>query len=229
MATVNYSTLAIGVAVIITALALIFRGKFRGASLKGLLSGPRGFLDKISATALIRYKATSRFEDVVEEVVNFYQAKGRRVLLISSASRVDIYNKLFSGSIQRGDVMLVKISASQRTDRFYLMQTAEKKNEAAGKIAEISVDWLEYLSEIIEGLPRESAVVFEPLSDIILMNGFDKTFKFIKKVIDYCASEGIKTIAFINEEAHEEMAKASFEGLFTNIAKMSNNRLEVVK
>src|SRR3990172_1403218 len=105
MATVNYSTLAIGVAVIITALALIFRGKFRGASLKGLLSGPRGFLDKISATALIRYKATSRFEDVVEEVVNFYQAKGRRVLLISSASRVDIYNKLFSGSIQRGDVM----------------------------------------------------------------------------------------------------------------------------
>ena len=54
-------------------------------------------------------------------------------------------------------------------------------------------------------------------------------FKFIKKIIDYCASEGIKTIAFINEEAHEEMAKASFEGLFTNIAKMSNNRLEVVK
>ncbi|MFQ5800384.1 MAG: hypothetical protein ACE5HH_01525 [Candidatus Hydrothermarchaeales archaeon] len=187
------------------------------------------FVTSVSGTALIRYKPTSKFEEVVQGVVNAYMTKGQNVLLVSSAARTDIYSKCFSDSVLKGAIKLVKLSASARTDRFYKIGGEEKNVEVEGKVVEISVDWLEYLSEIIESLPKKSAIIFEPLSDLVLINGFEKTFKFIKKTIDYCVDEGIQMVSFINDEAHEETVRASFEGLFTNIANIVDDEFEIIK
>jgi hypothetical protein len=189
------------------------------------------FINSISATALIKYKPTSRFETVVQAVVNTYMTKERNVLLVSSATRTGVYAKVFSESIIKGSIKLVKLSASAKTDSFYRIETkkTKKKGGVEDNIVEISVDWLEYLSEVIENLPKKSAIVFEPLSDIILINGFEKTFKFIKKTIDYCIGEGVEIISFINDEAHEETVKASFEGLFTNIAQIMDDEFKIIK
>ncbi len=72
-------------------------------------------------------------------------------------------------------------------------------------------------------------ILFEPLSDLILINGFEKTFKFIKKTVDYCVKEEIKLVAFLNYEAHEESVRAGFEGLFTGISKVSEDAIDIVK
>ncbi|RMF91717.1 MAG: DUF3795 domain-containing protein [Methanobacteriota archaeon] len=189
------------------------------------------FVNSISATAVIKYKPTTRFEGVIQSVVNTYLTKHYNVLLVSSATRTEIYAKAFSESILNGSIKLVRLSASAKTESFYRVEKKKPKEKETveDKVIEISVDWLEYLSEVIENLPKKSAIVFEPLSDIILINGFDKTFKFIKKTIDYCIGEGIEMVAFINDDAHEEMVKASFEGLFTNIAEIYGEEFRIIK
>jgi hypothetical protein len=217
-------------ALIIVALLLMIRRKSGQKTIdyKGI-SNVRRFASETMATGLVRFKATSRFEKTVQEIVRYFLSQGQTVLLVSSAPRTDSYSNMFTEAFQSGALIIVKISASSRTDRFYLSDPDAKKDELTGKVAEISVDWLEYLSEVIEGLPKKSALVFEPLSDLILMNGFDKTFKFIKKTIDYCVGENITMISFINNEAHEESITASFEGLFTNIATLEEAELEILK
>jgi hypothetical protein len=123
----------------------------------------------------------------------------------------------------------VKVTASHRTERFYLIKKGSERGDLKGRVAEISVEWLEYLSELIEGLPANSTVIFEPLSELVFMVGFEKTYKFIKKTIDYCAEEQVHLIAFINREAHDQGLKASFEGLFTNIGKIFQDGLRIIK
>ncbi len=186
------------------------------------------FLDSVSTTSLIKYQPTSRFERVVEGIVDALQSQGQHVLLVSPSTRGSIYAERFGDSIQSGDVTLVKISASGRTDRFYKIE-GKKEEKGADRIVEISIDWLEYLSEIIEDLSEKSSVVFEPLTDIILINGFDKTFKFIKKTVDFCVDSNIRLICLINDEAHGETVKAGFEGLFMNIAKIMDDEIQLVK
>jgi hypothetical protein len=226
----NFTISLIVMVAVVFVLALIIRKKTenkRGEYNLSFLTNAESFGD--SAPTLIKYRPTSRFEKVVEEVVDYFLTKNRNVLLVSTAPRTQAYAKLFSEDFHKGNLIIVNMSASSRTDSFYLTNQSAKKEELKGRIAEISVDWLEYLSEVIEGLPRTSIVVFEPLSDIVLMNGFDKTFKFTKKTLDYCAGEDIQMISFINDEAHVESVKASFEGLYTNIANISNDKLEIVK
>ncbi len=189
----------------------------------------RRFSEEVLASGLVRYKATSRFETLVQDLVDAMLSRGRTVLLVASPPRAAAYQSRFSQAHKTGSLVLVKLSASSRTDRFYLTSQGEKNKALAGKVAEISVDWLEYLSEVIEGLSPGSAVVFEPLTDLILMNGFEKTFKFIKKTVDYCVSHDIKMISFINDEAHDESVKAGFEGLFTNIASIGRDGIELIK
>ncbi len=188
------------------------------------------FVRGIISTGLIEYAPTSRFEDIVGEVVEAYVKLGRRmVLLVSPAARAASYLGRFSDLIAAEKIKLVKVSASARTDHFYSVGGYTDKTELEETMTEISVDWLEYLSEIIEGLDNKSAVVFEPISDILLINGFDKSFKFIKKTVDYCADRGINLTCFINSDAHTDLIKASFEGLFTNIGMVTNGKLTIRK
>jgi hypothetical protein len=229
MATEDYKLYAIGVAFLVLILTLFVRKKILGDEKGNYWSEIRRIVEHISTAALIRYKPTSRYERAVQEVVRLCLKNDQRVLLVSSAPRTEGYAELFREEFSKGNLMLVKISANPRTDSFYLTGREAKKEELKGKIAEISVDWLEYLTEVIEGLSKGSNVVFEPLSDLILMNGFEKTFKFIKKTIDYCIGENIHVFSFINDDAHEDNVKASFEGLFTNIAVVTDDKIEIIK
>lgn len=188
------------------------------------------FIRGVISTALIEYAPTSRFEEIVGDVVDAYVDLGSKVvLLVSPATRATAYLERLSDHIAGKRIRLVKVSASARTDHFYSVDGYKDKTDLEEAMTEISVDWLEYLSEIIEGLDNKSAVVFEPISDILLINGFEKSFKFIKKTIDYCADRGIKVTCFINSEAHTDLIKASFEGLFTNIGRVKDGKLMLLK
>jgi hypothetical protein len=230
---VNYDLIVvIGVVVLVGTLTFIARKKRDGVNSTEKLSfskKPRDLLDNLSSTVLIKYKATGRYEKAVQDVVERNLDKNAKVLLVSSPLRAEGYAKNFKEANQRDDLIIIKLSAGSKTDRFFITHGADKKKDPNDRIMEISVDWLEYLSEVIEDLPTQSTIIFEPLSDIILMNGFEKTFKFMKKSLDYCANAGLQMISFINDEAHEEKVKASFEGLFTNIASVFDDSIEIVK
>jgi len=216
-------------AVIIAAVGIIFMIWFKG--LRPFRTGDKGrdLTDRLSRLALVKFKPTTRFEGVLQRFVSSFVQKGRYVLLVSSAPRADFYGEAFEEELKDDKMRLIKVTASPRTERFYINPKEAKKDGEKGKIAEISVDWMEYLSEVVETLPKDSVMVFEPLSDLILMNGFEKAYKFIKKTLDYCVEAGVQMISFINDDAHEESVKASFEGLFTNILIAVDNRVEIVK
>jgi hypothetical protein len=230
---VNYGLIiVIGLVVLVGTLTFIVRKKRESVNSSqkfGFSKKPRVLLNSLSNTILIKYKATGRYEKAVQDVVKMNLAKNGKVLLVSSPLRAEGYAKIFREANQTDDLKIIKLSASSKTDRFFITHRADKKKEPNDRIMEISVDWLEYLSEVIEDLPTQSTVIFEPLSDIILMNGFEKTFKFMKKTLDYCVNEGLQMISFINDEAHGEKVRASFEGLFTNIASVFDDRIEIVK
>jgi len=209
--------------VILLSAARLRRGRER------LVSLGEGFTESVASTGLIRYTPTSSFEKTVQGAVKALLKEKRRVLLVSTAPRSEAYAEMFQQPFQTGGLLLVRLSASPRTERFYAVEGSESLGRLKGRMAEISVDWLEYLSEMIEGMPRESALVFEPLSDLVLMNGFEKAYKFLKKTVDHCVTAGIRVIAFINREAHDESVLAGFEGLFTRIADMDAQELRMVK
>jgi len=191
--------------------------------------GSKEFVDSISSAALILFTPKSKYENTIHSIVDYSLKKNRAVLLVSSAPRTEGFTKKFNNEFNKGNLIVVKISSSQKTDRFYFKNEDAKKGNLKGKVAEISVDWLEYLSEIIEGLGGGSVLVFEPLTDLILMKGFDKAFKFMKKTIDLTAEQDVQVISFINDEAHEDNVKAGFEGLFTNIVKITNGKIKILK
>lgn len=206
---------------LILILTILARNRISGGSEKGLKKAAL-FTAQIHSNALINYKPFARYEKVLETMAQTFLNKGSKVLIVTTASRSQEYVAKFKEPFSRGDVEIVKITASPRSDRSIL------KREP-GSISEVSVDWLEYLSEVIETIPKKSAVFFEPLSDLILINGFEKTFKFMKKTIDYSTHEGIKVISFLNDEAHEESVRASFEGLFSKIAQLTENEFMAIK
>ncbi len=75
----------------------------------------------------------------------------------------------------------------------------------------------EQFKDVLEGMPAGSALIFEPLSNLILTAGFDATFKFVKKTLDYMAGEGLSLTCFLNPSAHDEKAVEKLGGLLKSV------------
>jgi len=58
------------------------------------------------------------------------------------------------------------------------------------------------------------ALIFDNLSDIILMVGFEATYKFTRHLIDMTSMLKIPALFLMNEKAHRKEIVSAFEGLF---------------
>ena len=130
-----------GFLIILSAVVIYLRacGAF-GLGAGGVSKQAKRFSDRVLTTGLVRYKATSRFENMVQDITDTMLSRGRTVLLISSPPRAAAYQNRFSQHHKTGSLILVKLSASSRTDRFYLSWPAEKSEAPSDRVAEISVE-----------------------------------------------------------------------------------------
>ncbi len=173
-------------------------------------------LDLGKESILIEYDPTSRYEKIVIEIANNVLSQGSYVLLVSSRPRTDVYLDALRKHFENGALRLVNLS---------ITGTLSLESE----IIEIPVKQLEWFSDVFGRLTKDSIVIFEPLSDIILHIGMEQSYTFLRHNVELIQKGGAGVAVMINYNAHKKEDLSAFENLLLNLARISNDRLEMIR
>jgi hypothetical protein len=89
---------------------------------------------------------------------------------------------------------------------------------------------LDVLDKTLKAHPEGNInVVFDSLSDLIMSISFEKTYRFIKYVIDLLASTGATVLFLLNQTAHDSKVEAGIRHLFSNQISFRKERMQLVK
>jgi len=72
-------------------------------------------------------------------------------------------------------------------------------------------------------------IVFDSLTDIALLIGFQKTYDFLRNALDMLQSKNITAIFLLNTEAHPKEHASAFRSLFGNQISFKNEKLHPTK
>jgi len=72
-------------------------------------------------------------------------------------------------------------------------------------------------------------MVFDKLSELINLVGFDKTYKFLLDVTEMLPQTKATAIFLLNKSAHEPQVVSRIRGLFHNLLTSDKDGLKVVK
>jgi len=72
-------------------------------------------------------------------------------------------------------------------------------------------------------------LVFDNLSGLIELVGFDKAYKFLLYVIDILPQTKATAIFLLNKSAHEPQVVSRIRGLFHNLLTYEKDGLKIVK
>ncbi len=72
-------------------------------------------------------------------------------------------------------------------------------------------------------------IVFDSLTDITLLSGFEKTYLFLRNALDMLQPENVTAIFLLNTEVHPKEHTSAFRGIFNNQISFKNERLHPIK
>lgn len=72
-------------------------------------------------------------------------------------------------------------------------------------------------------------IVFDSLTDITLLIGFQKTYVFLRNVLDMLHSKNVTAIFLLNTEAHPKEHTSAFRGIFSSQISFKNEKLHPIK
>ncbi len=206
---------------------------FKKPEIKGLERSLAKFTKILGDSALVIYKTTVDYVDIVEDIAWVYLNRGRNVVLVTTVPRTNIYHEKFETPIKTDALKLVNMSfqstSSTSSGLFVDVSAIKPKVEQESKVLNISMTRLEYFTEILEKIPKDGVIIFDSLSMLILQRGASATFKFITETVEQTINKQIGFIVFLNEEAHEKREISSFLELFINIVRISKDKLEKIK
>jgi hypothetical protein len=79
---------------------------------------------------------------------------------------------------------------------------------------------LSLILSVIEEISKKepyAGIVFDNVSDMVFILGFDTAYKFLRHVIDILSTSNNPAVLLLNQSAHNEEVKAAFEALFKTI------------
>ncbi|NOZ77486.1 MAG: DUF3795 domain-containing protein [Euryarchaeota archaeon] len=171
----------------------------------------------MGSSALIRYTPKEKLETGVIEIILRYINEDKNVVLASTNPRTTFYLKKLKKLMDVGGIKIVNM-------------VREGKEEAGNEdVLDIPLANLNRLLAFLYGVPRGTVFIFEPLSQLILNSGKQRAFEYIVTVSDALSRRGIDFIAFMNREAHKYSVEAAFEGLFINLAEISEDKIRNTK
>jgi hypothetical protein len=89
---------------------------------------------------------------------------------------------------------------------------------------------LDALSKVLEEYARPNIfLVFDGISELINLVGFDKVYKFLLYVLDMLSSKRTTTIFLLNASSHETQLVSRIRGLFHNQLTYDKDGLKIVK
>ncbi len=197
-------------------------------------SGVPELLDALGNSALIEYTPTEDYAKSVVHIIASYLSAGRNVVIVSQAPRAGIYRDKFDYFISNNIAKVVSISSESPTLNFKVFsfhaETSDEDREDRKEVIRLSIHNLEYLSEIVDHLPKRSVLIFEALSGLLLGLSDDASvYKFFTGIVEKMSHQDRSLVACINSAAHEPAVVSSYEGLFLNIFRLEGDSVVSLK
>src|SRR5665648_338894 len=173
----------------------------------------------LARSTLIEYTPYTRYEDSVVEICLRLYGETLNVVLVSSEPRTSFYKQSLGDLIDVGAMKFIELTLAKST----------KGVSEDNGVIKLPFDYLNKFLDLTSKLPAGCAVVFEPITHLILNKGIDEAYDFVAKVCEDLASRNITLVGLINKSAHDEQTISRFEGLFLNLAEEVGNRIRVTK
>ncbi|MFQ5800815.1 MAG: hypothetical protein ACE5HH_03735 [Candidatus Hydrothermarchaeales archaeon] len=190
----------------------------------------------LGRSALIEYTPTEDYEKATMMTVVNYLSSGKNVILISQAPRTKMYHEKLEYFIQKDVIKLVDITIESPLAKPQMFRVTTRGDETVAAeeigIIPVSINNLEYLTEITEEMPDGSILIFEALTGIILSLGEDRkeaVYKFFSGIVEEMSTRDRTLVVFLNRSAHEKEVVSAYEGLFMNILKLEGDFLVALK
>ena len=167
---------------------------------------------------LLEFDPTSNYERIVEDFA-------REAL----ANLEPIY--IFTPSISAIRASL----AEQRAAKFFLMSVSTSIPESISENeivlpANNTALVLDSINKILETYTEENVfLVFDNLSRLIELVGFDKAYKFLLYMTDMLSSKRTTALFLLNKSAHEPQVVSRIRGLFHNLLTYDKDQIKIVK
>ncbi|WP_094228397.1 hypothetical protein [Methanolobus psychrotolerans] len=171
----------------------------------------------LSRSTLIEYTPRTRYEDSVIEICLRLYGEMVNTVLVSTQPRTSIYKEKIGDLMDIGAMKFIEISS-----------TSKQVDNVEG-IIKLPTDELDKFFELTSKLPKGCAVVFEPLSQLILTEGEKRTYEFMSEMVERFAANELLLVGMINKTAHEEQIISRFEGLFLNLAEEEGTKIRLMK
>lgn len=168
-------------------------------------------------STMIEYTPKTRYEDSIIEMCLRFYGETMNVILVSTEPRTSIYKDRLGELVDIGAMKFIELSSIER-----------KLVEKDGVIMLPMAD-LDSFFDLTSKLPAGCALIFEPLSHMLLTKGEGFTYSFVSKMVEDFASKGVILVGMINRLAHPEEVIGKFEGLFVNIGEETEDSIKIVK
>ncbi len=172
----------------------------------------------IGRKILLEFEPTCPYETVVDDFVKEAKANLCPIFVFTSPTST------------------VRASMTKHsTARFFLLSPSVSKPEAKSENevflpAKNTALVLDALNNILEeNVYANVFLVFDKLSEIISLVGFDKASKFLLYVLDMLPQTKATAIFLLNKSAHEPKLVSQIRGLFHNLLTYKKDGLKVVK
>jgi hypothetical protein len=151
---------------------------------------------------LLLMDSTPGFYNALIDFVRKSIASGEALSIFTS--RNSLLHTAFSGSNVRFYLLSPKISS---------LKTSSSR-ETLVPMRDLSVV-LDVITKIWrKGIRKPRTIIFDNLSDTILMCGFEKTYKFMRFLLEAKSSPRAKALFIFNPTAHDPAVASSVRGLF---------------
>jgi hypothetical protein len=125
--------------------------------------------------------------------------------------------------------------AEQHSIKFFLMLVSVPTKESISENeivlpAKNTALILDSLNKILGTHTEENMfLVFDNLSELIELVGFDKTYKFLLYMADMLSSKRTTALFLLNKSAHEPKVVSRIRGLFHNLLTYDKDQIKIVK
>jgi len=159
----------------------------------------------VGKNILLEFDPTSDYERVVEDFVDEALANAESVAVFTSKG-----STVYSALSNRSDVKFLVL-----TQRVSTPQADASKNNILLPANNSSL-LLDALNKVLKAYPeKNSSIVFDNLSSLILFIGFEKTYGFLRYALELLAIENGTSLFLFDPRAHDTKVTSAFRSLFS--------------
>ena len=173
----------------------------------------------VGKNILLEIDPASNYERVVQDFAT--EALANAELVAVFTSKGSAVHSALSG---RESVRFLFLTQSVSTPR-----VDASTNDVLLPVSNASL-LLDALDKLLKARPEMNlSIVFDDLSNLVLLMGFEKVYGFVRYALEMLASENVTSLFLFNPMAHDLEVTSSLRSLFKSQVRFRGDRLQVVR